>query len=84
MVYTEFEQPVQFFFDHKCTVSDFEKLLIHETPKFKTGLDFYLSNGEKDVLISDKSANFLNLVQFENLKIKNGGSRISYYVYSER
>lgn len=83
MIYTEYEEPVQFFFDHKSSVSDFEKLVGQETPKFKTGLDFYLSNGEKDVLLSDKSANFLNLLQFENLKIKSGGKRISYYVYSE-
>jgi hypothetical protein len=80
VVYLQFEKPTEFFFDYKSSLRDIEKLLKEENPAFLTGVDFYICDGEKDVLIEDKSARFLPLLQYENLKIKAGGKSLAYYV----
>jgi hypothetical protein len=82
-VYLKFMEPTAFYFEHTMTLRDFEKLLVDEDPALKTGLEFYVSDGEKDVMITDKSQNFLHLLQYENLKIKSGSTRISYEVCTQ-
>lgn len=62
------------------TLGDMEKLIVNDCPNLKTGIEFYTSDGTKDVLITDKSMNFLHLMQYENLKLKSGNQRISYDV----
>ena len=79
-VYTQFGRPVKFFFNYQITLRDFEQMLIEEDPSLKTGVDFFISDGEKEIGVSDKSAKLLPLLQFENLKMFHAGSRVSYEV----
>lgn len=73
-------KPTAFYFEHDITLRDFEKLLIEGDPSLKTGVEFYISDGQKDVMVTDKSSNFLSMLQYENLKIKAGGRTLSYDV----
>lgn len=73
-------KPVAFYFEHHFSLRDVEKLLVDEDPSLKAGVEFYISDGQKDVLLTDKSQNFLHLLQYENLKIKSGDKKLSYEV----
>jgi hypothetical protein len=75
-------KPTAFYFEHNITLRDFEQLLIAEDPSLKTGVEFYVSDGQKDVMVTDKSSNFLRLLQYENLKIRAGDRTLSYDVSS--
>lgn len=81
-VYPGFEKAITFYFGHQMSLNDMEKLIINDCLELKTGIEFYISDGTKDVLVTDKSMNFLHLMQYENMKMKSANRTISYEVLS--
>lgn len=80
-IYPSYDSPVLFYFDHTTTLRDLEQTICAEIKAYdKQGLDFYICDGKEDKIVEDKSQNFLLLLQFENLKLKNAGKTISYFV----
>lgn len=72
-----------FYFDHTTTLRELEETICAEIKAYqKQGLDFYICDGKEDKIVEDKSQSFLPLLQFENLKIKNAGNTVSYFVDS--
>ena len=79
LLYLEFMKPTQFYFQYKSTLADIEKLIKEETGD-QTDVEFYASDGQKDLKLEDKQALFLDVLQFENLKIKRSQRTLSYDV----
>lgn len=80
-IYPTYDSPVLFYFDHTTTLRELEETICSEIKAYdKQGLDFYICDGKEDKIIEDKNQNFLALLQFENLKVKNAGKIISYDV----